>query len=156
MAQWNPEILDRYIAPGISSFTVAAIPDFSERFPQAKFWVSNHFLNSVFRGAWSHRVRQVVIAFLRRSSHAYTSYHLARQMTFEYLDGNDPLEPRLGKYYRTIAEWETCVIDITITLDLFKWLNENQGYFQKKDGSKAYRLYTIGNHIKHVPSTTTN
>lgn len=72
--QWNPDLLDRNIAPGISSFTSAEIPDLSDKFPQADYWPVNYFLNGVLRAAWGDRHRQVVIGLLRRASHAWNTY----------------------------------------------------------------------------------
>jgi hypothetical protein len=73
-------------------------------------------------------------------------------MTLSYLDGNDPHNPRVGRYYNAVAEWEAFAIDVTIACDLFKWLNQDQGAFAKHDGSKEYRLYEIGNRVKHMAS----
>jgi hypothetical protein len=95
--RWNPELLDKHIAPGISSFTMAAIPDLSGQFPQAEYWAVNYFLNATLRAAWPDRQRQIVVGFLRRASHAYATYHETRRMTIDYLDGNDPLNPRVSR-----------------------------------------------------------
>jgi hypothetical protein len=43
---WNPDILAKFVAPGIADFTYADIPDISEQFPQSPHWVVNHFLNN--------------------------------------------------------------------------------------------------------------
>jgi hypothetical protein len=45
MVQWNPEILDKLIAPGVSRFTDARVPDVGREFPEAEHWLANHFLN---------------------------------------------------------------------------------------------------------------
>jgi hypothetical protein len=150
--RWNPQLLDKHVAPGIASFTLASIPDLAGQFPQAEYWAVNYFLNGTLRAAWPDRYRQIVVGFLRRASHAYASYREARQMTLDYLEGNDPHNPRIGRYYNTIAKWETFAIDLTIACDLFKWFNLDQGAFSKNDSSKECRLYEIGNKVKHLPS----
>lgn len=147
--RWNPDLLDKHIAPGIASFTAAAIPDLSGRFPQADYWAVNYFLNATLRVAWPDRHRRTVVGFLRRASHAHATYHEARQTTLDYLKGNDPLNPRVGRYYGAIANWETFAIDVTIACDLFRRLGEDA--FSRKDGSKEWRLYEIGNKVKHLP-----
>ncbi|WP_282040609.1 hypothetical protein [Halomonas alimentaria] len=152
MPKWNPKILDKHIAPGISTFTTAEIQDLSGKFPQAEYWVRNYFLNGILRLGYPDRTRQVVVGFLRRASHAYIIYHEARQMTIDYLDGNDPLNPRVGRYFDMIAKWEVFAIDMTIAFDLFKWISNGQGAFAKNDGSKESRLYEVGNKVKHVPT----
>jgi hypothetical protein len=65
--QWNPEILREFIAPGITKFTSADIPDLTKRFPQAPYWVTNHFLNNALRASFKDQWRQVVMACWRRS-----------------------------------------------------------------------------------------
>ncbi len=140
MGRWNPELLDTHIAPGISEFREALIPDLSGRFPQADFWVGNYFLNSVLRVGFRDRWRQIVNGFLRRASQGFAAYLDARRLTLEYLDGNSPLNPRIGRYYKATAAWEGFAIDMTIATDLFKWMNNGAGAFTKNDGSKEYRL----------------
>src|SRR5437867_8806774 len=103
--RWNPQLLDKHIAPGIAQFRSAVIPDLAGQFPQADYWAVNYFLNATLSLAWPDRTRQIVVGFLRRASHAYASYHEGRQLTLDYLEGNDPLDPRLGRYYKTTARW---------------------------------------------------
>ncbi|MES1189444.1 MAG: hypothetical protein ABUS47_00055 [Steroidobacter sp.] len=44
--QWNSDILSKFVAPSIADFTSADIPDLADQFPQAPYWVVNHFLNN--------------------------------------------------------------------------------------------------------------
>jgi hypothetical protein len=37
----NPELMDSHIAPGISTFNEANIPDIAGRFPEAEYWTTN-------------------------------------------------------------------------------------------------------------------
>ncbi len=48
MVAWNKDLLDKYIAPEISKFVSADIPDLTGLFPQSEYWLTNHFLNTVF------------------------------------------------------------------------------------------------------------
>jgi len=150
--QWNPEVLDKYLAPGISSFTRAEIPDLCEPFPQASHWLANHFVNTVLRAKFKEQWRQVVLAFLRRAHGAFAAYHSARKLTLEYLEGNNPLNPRMQKYYDAVSAWEGFALQVSMAIDLFRWLNGGEGAFKKNDGSKEQRLYTIANHVKHTAS----
>ena len=43
-----------------------------------------------------------------------------------------------------------------MSIDLFRWLNEGLGLFQKNDGSKEQRLYEIANLIQHTASAITS
>ena len=134
--QWNPAILSKFIAPGIADFTSADIPDLTKRFPQAPHWVTNHFLNNALRTAFKDRWRQVVLAYIRRAHNAFSSYHEARSRTLAYLDGNQPENPRVGRYFDAVSSWEKFALQISMSIDLFRWLNEGLGAFQKNDGSK--------------------
>lgn len=150
--KWNPEILNKLLAPGISEFTSAEIPDLTQHFPQAPHWVSNHFLNNVLRGHFRDGWRQVVIAYIRRAQNAFLAYSDARQLTLEYLDGNQPDNPRINGYFSSVTAWENYTLQISMVIDLFRWLNQGAGAFEKNDGSKEQRLYEIANLIKHTAS----
>ena len=71
---FNSQLLEKHIAPGISTFTQATIPDLTDRFQQADHWLVNFFLNSTFRASYSDDVRQLVLGFLRRAQLAVTAY----------------------------------------------------------------------------------
>jgi len=101
--QFNTELLDKFIAPGISTFTSAEIPVLTSDFPQAPYWLVNHFLNNFTANSFKDGVRQVVIGYLRRVHHAFTTYHSARDSTLTYLDRNRPDYPKVRTYYDTIA-----------------------------------------------------
>jgi hypothetical protein len=150
--KWNPAILSKFIAPDIAEFTSAVIPDLTDRFPQAPYWVVNHFLNNALRAAFKDRWRQVVLAYIRRSHNAFVAYHDARSRTFDYLDGNEPHNPRVGRYFDAVSSWENFALQTSMAIDLFRWLNQGQGAFAKNDGSKEQRLYEIANLVKHTAS----
>jgi hypothetical protein len=149
---FNDVLLNKFIAPEITRFTDAAIPDITSEFPEASHWLQNHFLNNVFRWAFDDRARQVVLGYLRRAHHAFGAYHQARETTLRYLDGNQPDNPRVRGYYEAIALWEMFAIQIGMALDLVKWMGEGRGVFSKNDGSSESRLYSIANQVKHVAS----
>jgi hypothetical protein len=154
--QWNPAILSKFIAPGIADFTSGDIPDLTERFPQAPHWVTNHFLNNALGTSFKDRWRQVVLAYIRRAHNAFSSYHEARSRSLAYLDGNQPDNPRVGRYFDAVSSWENFALQISMATDLFRWLNEGQGAFQKNDGSKEQRLNEIANLVKHTASAVTS
>jgi hypothetical protein len=154
--QWNPAILSKFIAPGIADFTSATIPDLTARFPQAPFWIVNHFVNNALRTSFKDGWRQVVLAYLRRSHNAFVAYHDARGRTLAYLDGNEPLNPRVGVYFDAVSSWENFALQVSMAIDLFRWLNQGQGVFAKNDGSKEQRLYDAANLIKHTASAVTS
>jgi len=150
--KWNPEILNKFLAPGIFGFTSSDIPDLTQRFPQAPHWVGNHFLNNVLRGHFKDRWRQVVLAFIRRAQNAFLAYHEARRLTQEYLDRNKPDNPHVNRYFGAVTAWENYAVQVSMAIDLFRWINQGIGAFKKNDGSKEQRLYEIANLIKHTAS----
>jgi hypothetical protein len=150
--QWNPEILRKLIAPDIDEFTSAEIPDLRELFPQATYWLANHFLNNVGRGSFQDGARQVALNFIRRAQNAFTHYHAARVHTGRYLGNNDPHNPKASAYFTAVSEWEEYALQISMPIDLFKWLNQEVGAFSKNDGSREQRLYDIANLVKHTAS----
>lgn len=150
--QIHPDILSELVAPEISLFTEASIPDLTSQFPHASGWVICHYLNSLTRGTFGPGVRQVVLSYQRRAYHAFDAYHKARTATSRYLDGNEPYYPNVGEYYSAVALWETFVLQTQIAVDLIKWLQKGKGVFSKNDGSKEQRLYTISNQVKHLDS----
>lgn len=47
MTSWSSTLLDTVVAPGVSKFCVAEIPDLTGLFPHAQHWLTNHFLNFI-------------------------------------------------------------------------------------------------------------
>jgi hypothetical protein len=152
MVQWSSALLDQLIAPGISTFRAAQIPDVSGEFPQAEYWLTNHFLNTVLRARFRDGVRQVAVAFLRRAQDAHAAYVAARECTLHFLASAQPGNPGVRGYYAAVGAWEAFALQSAIAMDLFRWLNDGTGAFVKNDGSMESRLYTIANQIKHTAS----
>jgi hypothetical protein len=100
--QWSEAILDKYVAPGITVFTSADIPDLQPEFLEWRHWIANYFLNNVLRGAFREPWRQYALNFIRRAQASFKFYHLAREATLNYLADNEPLNPKVGQYYETI------------------------------------------------------
>lgn len=125
--QWNTDLLEKFVAPDISKFTAAQIPDLTPELPQAPYWLPNHFMNNALSASFLHRTRQVALGFLRRVHHAFVAYHEARGATLRYLDGNQADNPRVQRYYDAVASWETFALQSGMALDLFKWLNDGTG-----------------------------
>ena len=148
--QLNSQRLDKLVAPGISTFTQATIPDLADRFPQADHWVINFFLNSYFVASYTDDTRQLVLGFLRRAQLAFAAYTDARDLTLKYLDGNDPDNPRIRAYYAATARWERFTIESSIMLDIFRYINGGQGAFVKGDRSLEDRLSHLANKVKHI------
>jgi hypothetical protein len=149
---WNPAILDANVAPGFSCFTQADIPDLSEAFSEAPHWLANYFLNSVLRTRFEGPLRQAALAYLRRLQHALLSYSDARVGTLAYLATSDPTSPRIRQYYAAVDSWETTVLQLSMGIDLLKWLAGGTNVFTRGEGTVVENVYQMGNHVKHIGS----
>lgn len=150
--RWSARVLNQLVAPGIASFVRAEIPDISPQFPQAEHWLANYFLNSVLGGSFRPGVRQLALGYLRRAHHGFAAYHRGRRLTIDYLEGKTRNSPRIRAYYDAIAEWEMFTLQASMAMDLYRSLNRGSGAFEKGNGSREQRLYTVANQVKHVAS----
>jgi hypothetical protein len=146
--RWSTTLLDQRIAPGISSFTSADIPDLHVEFKEAVHWLSNHFLNTALGAPFKPPYRQYATNFIFRTQMAFRYYHLARDATATYLNGNDPHNPRVRAYYEAISFWESALLNWAICLDLVKRMN-NEPVFTKGESSTEERAYELANALKH-------
>ncbi|HRF50604.1 MAG TPA: hypothetical protein PLC98_23450 [Anaerolineales bacterium] len=146
--QFNTELLERYLAPGISTFVAADIPDLSAIGTKYEHWLSNHFLNSTWSGAYKAPMRQYAINAIYRIQTAVDSYLSARELTLHYLSVTRSDNPAIKSYFRALARWETCFLNWEILVEVFRRLSGTQA-FKRNDGSPDQRAYSIANEIKH-------
>lgn len=146
-ARYSPRILDRYVAPGISSFNKAKIPDLRAHFPSHKYWMPLHLLGNVLKPAKT-PYRQYATSLVYRTQMCFEYYHAAKEYTLKYLNNLAPASPPLGTYYKAISLWENAFLNWSISVDIV-WNLSKERVFDKKDGSSAQRAYDIANQIKH-------
>lgn len=153
-SSFDSHLLDKLIAPGISIFTRADIPDLAGRFPEAEYWVTNFFLNNILPPRYVDQLRQLALAFLRRAQLAVDAYAEARDLTLKYLDGNNPDNPRIRAYYAAVARWENFAIESSIAMDVLKHIKirigDDRETFRPGDGSPEQRLHHLANKVKHA------
>jgi hypothetical protein len=146
--QFSNYALDYYVAPEISAFDQADIPDLRERYDQHSYWLSNHFLNSLLRGAFATPFRQYAINAVYRVQTTFGEYHEARGLTYTYLELCTPGRPAIRAYFVALSRWESCFLNWQILVDIFRTMT-NAKVFEPGDGSPDQRAYDIGNKIKH-------
>lgn len=149
---FNTEIVDLLVAPGYSNFTEFAAPNLSAKHPQATHWLANHFLNGLFGPQYKDKYRQWAINQLFRAEVAFRDYHEACEITAEVLIKGRPDYPAIRTYFKAIARWESCLLNIQIFIDLMNKMKRELGdqpVFQEKDGSPDQRAYALANTIKH-------
>lgn len=155
MAIFNTELLDRHLAPGISAFTACDAPDIALRHPEAPHWLANHLLNSVFRGAYKNGFRQYAANQIYRAQVAFRDYHEARALTAEFLATGRPENPAVRAYFRALARWESCLLNLQIFIDVMNKMKtdlKDEPVFKESDGTTEQRAYSIANTVKHFGS----
>jgi len=150
--QFSSEIVDHYIAPGVSSFTHAEIPDMSQWNLEAPHWIANFFLNSAFTAAFKPPMNAYAFNFLRRAQAAFSQYQLARESTLTFLNSGGQSATR---YAEALFHWETFLGQswhaYALLLKAFSGTAFKQG-----DGSVEERLNKLYNEMKHVESRIEN
>lgn len=149
---FSTHLLNRFIAPGISEFTVCDAPEIVDRHPEAEHWLVNHFLNSAFRGAFTGRIRQYALNQIFRAQVAFHDYHEARDLTLQFFTKCLPDNPASRLYFRAVSRWESCFLNLQIFIDVMNRMKRDSKddlVFKEGDGTPEERAYGIANTIKH-------
>jgi len=158
MARFTDHVADRFIAPGVSAFNTADIPDMSTYDPESKHWVANHFLNSVLRGKFEPPMNAYVYNFVRRAEAAFSEHEQARQATLRFL-ASQKQSP--SHYAAAVLHWEFFLGQAwqgyALLAKLLELLTgEEFRIFSKGDGSVEDRLNRQYNCMKHVEKRIVN
>ncbi len=99
------EFKDKYVAPHISSFTAATIPDMSAVSEAQGHWLLSFVLNSGLVVTMDDATRRTLYNFLRRAERAFGDYEAARQAALAYLTNLNP--DAVSEYIIAIGHWES-------------------------------------------------
>jgi hypothetical protein len=133
------------MAPEMSKFTSATLPDLSAIDSEQEHWLANYILNSIMRVTVQSPDRQRLFNFLRRSHSAFEEYAVARELTLTYLA--EP-EKKLG-YLKAMGHWEALLAYTWQAYRLF--LPARLGsLYEKGDDSCFERLNNLYNKTKHA------
>lgn len=157
MITFSSSALENLIAPGITQFTLASIPDITKEFDQYPYWLSSHFLNklNVLLGApdFKSPVKQIVMNIVRCGFFTFQEYDHARETTSKYLHDLNPSNPSVNGYHQITHHWKCLMNEYLTCTDLCNEFNSRLGasirVFEENDGSKECRFYEIGNTTKH-------
>lgn len=72
--QFSSTILDTHIAPGVSTFTVADVPDTTAWAKESSHWIANFFLNSALGVSFAPPMNAYAYNFLRRAQYAFSEH----------------------------------------------------------------------------------
>lgn len=153
--QYNLDLLERFIVPGISKFEKADIPDLQPQYNQHPYWLTNYFLNCVFSAQYKPPMQQYAFNAIYRTQMAFKDYHEARDLTHSYLINTKPDNPTIRQYFEALSRWESCILNWQILVDLYNKMFKIPA-FKKLDKSPDQRAYTIANNIKHWGSKINN
>lgn len=149
--------LDRFLAPGVSGFTKAEIPDMSDYDSESANWVANHFLNSVLRGRRAPRVNALAFNYLRRAEGAFSEHENARRATLDFLAAG---RQSASLYTAALRHWEFFLAQAWQGYELLRRLPDETRtrplkVFRDGDGSVVQRLHALYNSMKHVENRIT-
>lgn len=142
--QFGAKILDELFAPGISSFSVAEVPELG-KIPAADHWLGNLFLNSLLGDRYIETWKQAAVSFLFRTQNSVRSYEAARTKTLECVKAFKPGRPATRAYFEAVSHWESVLLNVQIALDLFLKVM-SPGTAETND---AKRIRDVVNRIKH-------
>ena len=142
MTRFAKHVLDTFLAPHVSNFRRAEIPDMS---CESSLWLSKFFLNSVLRRSYADPFRQYVFNFLRRVEGAHIAHQCARSATAKFLHGS---RQSMSRYMEAIFHWEAFLAQSWMACALTENLNETPP-FRKGDGSVEQRVNLLYNRSKH-------
>jgi hypothetical protein len=150
--QFSTEIVNKHIAPGVSTFTQADIPDMSTWAKESSHWIANFLLNSSLSASFKFPMNAYAYNFIRRAQAAFTQHQLARDCTLGFLTAGGQSPTR---YCDALFHWETYLGQSWHAYSLL--LKAFSGTaFKKGDGSVEERLNLLFNAMKHVESRIEN
>lgn len=153
-AQFSHAILNKHIAPGVSDFVTADIPDMSTWAKESQHWIANFFLNSAFTACFAPPMNAYAFNFLRRAQFAFDEHHLARKATLAFLTSTRQ-SISVSKYCEALHHWEVFLGQSWHSYHLLMKAFDGNA-FEKGDGSTEQRLHHFYNTMKHVESKIEN
>ncbi len=151
--QFSDYFLDTFIAPELSKFTVAEIPDLSEIGDETHVWIRNYMLSTATGLAspdWAGR--PLYYNFLRKTQGALGEYSLARRGTLRFLDARD----LYTVYIDAINHWESTLSlawqasCLFVTNPLVRNTKQKLKIFDTRDDSPFERLDCLYGRTKHI------
>lgn len=143
MARFSKSVLDKFLAPRVSKFRGAEIPDLSDK---SSSWLAKFYLNSVLRGSYRDPYRQYIFNYLRRVEAAHAAHKLARDATLTFLSGS---RQSISRYMDAILHWESFLAQSWMACALIGVLNAERP-FKQGDGSVEEKINLLHNRSKHA------
>ena len=109
----------------------------------------------MFRGSFKNKLRQYAFNQLFQAQVAHADYQEARSRTADFLAKGKPGQPAIGAYFRALARWESCLLNLQIFIDVMNRMKKefkDERVFKPGDGTPEQRAYDIATTIKHFGS----
>jgi hypothetical protein len=152
MVRFSQHVIDNFIAPGVSTFTCAEIPEMSQYHKESGHWIGNFFLNSVFRASYRPPYNAYLYNYYRRAEASFFEHELARVATLDFLSAGKQ-SPTL--YALALFHWEIFLGQSWHAFALLMKPLQRKQIFTKGDGSLEERLNALYNRMKHVEDSIT-
>ena len=126
------------------------IPDLAAEFPESQNWLAIHLLNVAFRYPADTKTRAILLAMVRRASHALAHYSAARERTLRFArwDRCGPIPA--GDYFGAIEGWENCLVQFQWLVEVVnKGMRPEEALYATGDRSAVERMCNMANCVKH-------
>jgi hypothetical protein len=145
--------LDTFVAPELSAFTAAEIPDMAGVAADTSHRLTNFILNSVVQAKLDRPDADYRFLLIRRAVLATEEYTLARERTLDYLSllGDGGSNTTVTPYFRALHHWEGFLAQTMGAYNALVRPIPDQGarLFEPGDGSVYQRLNHLHNASKH-------
>jgi hypothetical protein len=143
----STEMLNKFVAPGISELEQNSAPELMSRFPGSEHWIEIFLLNSMIGATLVGTTRPVVLNFLRRVETALQEYTEANNHLNSYLSGS---KQAISKYFSSVLHYEHAIAMTYQACMLLRDIYHEKNFFEKGDRSPIERLNLLYNHTKHI------
>ncbi|NJO38072.1 MAG: hypothetical protein HC871_11245 [Rhizobiales bacterium] len=145
MVQLTAYTLDTFLAPKMSSFRSADIPDMSGKKTP---WLNKFSLNNILRGRYTgQQVHQYVFNYVHCVEAAHLEYENARTATADYLKGS---RQSIEMYMKALYHWRAFLGQCGLALDLHAKLCRMGRPKRGIKGPPEERMYVLYQTSKHV------
>jgi hypothetical protein len=145
---FTDEFKDKYVAPAISRFTEAPMPELPATSEERDGWLGNFILASWMHVTLDDATRRAWFNFLRRVQGAFRAYEAARETTSGYLAGAASNPDAVSGYFVAIGHWEVFLSQAFQALEVL--VRGKPILYKGGDGSAIERLADLYNRSKHI------
>jgi hypothetical protein len=110
--RWSENVLDRQVAPELSTLRKCAAPDI----PEPQDYRAALFLNNVLNGATREDGLLIEVTFMRRWTGAVFEYRSGREHLLNFVSDLYRTNNQTGIFLRALGHFESCAINTYLAL----------------------------------------